>query len=138
MLLALNNVEVVYDRVFLAVKGVSIEVPDRGLVALLGANGAGKSTILKSVSGLLKPERGEVSRGEVLFNGKPIVNLDPPERVRMGIVHVLEGRRVFGQLTPAENLIAAASMIASLPVFAIYLALQGQFERGVAEGALKS
>jgi branched-chain amino acid transport system ATP-binding protein len=110
MLLALNNVEVVYDRVFLAVKGVSIEVPERGLVALLGANGAGKSTILKSVSGLLKPERGEVSRGEVLFNGQPIVNLDPPERVRMGIVHVLEGRRVFGQLTPAENLIAAASM----------------------------
>ncbi|MCZ0735596.1 ABC transporter ATP-binding protein [Phreatobacter sp. AB_2022a] len=109
-LLALNNVEVVYDRVFLAVKGVSIEVPDRGLVALLGANGAGKSTILKSISGLLKPERGEVSRGEVHFAGEDILALDPPDRVRRGIAHVLEGRRVFGHLTPEENLIAAASM----------------------------
>ncbi|MGL4289289.1 MAG: ATP-binding cassette domain-containing protein, partial [Phreatobacter sp.] len=72
-LLTLNNVEVVYDRVFLAVKGVSIEVPERGLVALLGANGAGKSTILKSISGLLKPERGEVSRGEVAFAGDDIL-----------------------------------------------------------------
>ncbi|MBN8938386.1 MAG: ABC transporter ATP-binding protein [Rhizobiales bacterium] len=109
-LLTLNNVEVVYDRVFLAVKGVSIEVPERGLVALLGANGAGKSTILKSISGLLKPERGEVSRGEVSFAGDDILALDPPDRVRRGIAHVLEGRRVFGHLTPEENLIAAASM----------------------------
>jgi branched-chain amino acid transport system ATP-binding protein len=109
-LLTLNNVEVAYDRVFLAVKGVSIEVPERGLVALLGANGAGKSTILKSVSGLLKPERGEVSRGEIRFAGEDILALDPPDRVRRGIVHVLEGRRVFGHLTPQENLLAAASM----------------------------
>jgi branched-chain amino acid transport system ATP-binding protein len=109
-LLTLNNVEVAYDRVFLAVKGVSIEVPERGLVALLGANGAGKSTILKSISGLLKPERGEVSRGEIRFAGADILALDPPDRVRRGIVHVLEGRRVFGHLTPQENLLAAASM----------------------------
>jgi branched-chain amino acid transport system ATP-binding protein len=109
-LLTLNNVEVAYDRVFLAVKGVSIEVPERGLVALLGANGAGKSTVLKSISGLLKPERGEVSRGEVTFAGEDILALDPPDRVRRGIVHVLEGRRVFGHLTPQENLLAAASM----------------------------
>lgn len=109
-LLTLNNVEVAYDRVFLAVKGVSIEVPERGLVALLGANGAGKSTVLKSVSGLLKPERGEVSRGEITFAGEDILTLDPPDRVRRGIVHVLEGRRVFGHLTPQENLLAAASM----------------------------
>jgi len=109
-LLTLNNVEVAYDRVFLAVKGVSIEVPERGLVALLGANGAGKSTVLKSVSGLLKPERGEVSRGEITFAGEDILALDPPDRVRRGIVHVLEGRRVFGHLTPQENLLAAASM----------------------------
>ena len=106
----LNNIEVAYDRVFLAVKGVSIEVPERGLVALLGANGAGKSTVLKSISGLLKPERGEVSRGEVTFAGRDILALDPPDRVRLGIAHVLEGRRVFGHLTPQENLIAAATM----------------------------
>lgn len=109
-LLALNNVEVVYDGVFLAVKGVSIEVPEAGLVALLGANGAGKSTILKSISGLLKPERGMVTRGQVTFAGEDMRALDPPERVRRGVVHVLEGRRVFEHLSPAENLLAATSM----------------------------
>jgi branched-chain amino acid transport system ATP-binding protein len=109
-LLSLNNVEVVYDRVFLAVKGVSIEVPEAGLVALLGANGAGKSTILKSISGLLAPERGEVTRGEITFDGADVLALNAPDRVRRGIVHVLEGRRVFGHLTPAENLLAATSM----------------------------
>jgi len=109
-LLSLNNVEVVYDRVFLAVKSVSIEVPEGGLVALLGANGAGKSTTLKAISGLLKPERGEVTRGEIMLAGQPIRGLDPPERVRRGLAHVLEGRRVFQQLTPEENLLAATSM----------------------------
>jgi branched-chain amino acid transport system ATP-binding protein len=109
-LLSLNNVEVVYDRVFLAVKSISIDVPEGGLVALLGANGAGKSTTLKSISGLLKPERGEVTRGEIRFAGSDFLQLDPPERVRAGIAHVLEGRRVFGQLTPEENLLAATSM----------------------------
>jgi branched-chain amino acid transport system ATP-binding protein len=109
-LLTLNNIEVVYDRVFLAVKGVSIEVPENGLVALLGANGAGKSTILKSISGLLKPERGAVTRGDITFRGEDVLALDPPDRVRKGIVHVLEGRRVFGHLNPQENFIAAASM----------------------------
>ena len=109
-LLSLNNIEVAYDRVFLAVKGVSIEVPERGLVTLLGANGAGKSTVLKTISGLLKPERGEVSRGEATFAGEDILALDPPDRVRRGIVHVLEGRHVFGHLTPRENLLAAATM----------------------------
>lgn len=109
-LLALNNIEVVYDSVFLAVKGVSIEVPDGGLVALLGANGAGKSTILKAISGMLKPERGLVSRGQITFRGDDVLALDPPERVRRGLVHVLEGRRVFEHLTPEENLLAATSM----------------------------
>jgi branched-chain amino acid transport system ATP-binding protein len=109
-LLTLNNIEVAYDRVFLAIKGVSIEVPEGGLIALLGANGAGKSTVLKSISGLLKPERGEVSRGEVSFAGRDILALDPPDRVRLGIAHVLEGRRVFGHLTPQENLLAASTM----------------------------
>lgn len=109
-LLSLNNIEVVYDNVFLAVKGASIDVPEHGLVALLGANGAGKSTVLKSISGLLKPERGAVTRGQVTFEGEDMLSLDPPERVRRGIVHVLEGRRVFEHLTPQENLLAATSM----------------------------
>jgi branched-chain amino acid transport system ATP-binding protein len=109
-MLSLSNVEVVYDRVFLAIKGVSIEVREGGMVALLGANGAGKSTTLKAVSGLLGPERGEVTRGEVTFRGEDIGRLAPPERVRRGIAHVLEGRRVFEHLTPDENLIAASSI----------------------------
>jgi branched-chain amino acid transport system ATP-binding protein len=109
-MLSLANVEVVYDRVYLAIKGVSLEVKEGGMVALLGANGAGKSTTLKAVSGLLKPERGEVTRGEVRFRGEDVVALSPPERVRRGVAHVLEGRRVFEHLTPDENLIAASSM----------------------------
>ena len=107
-MLCLRNLEVLYDKVFLAIKGVSLEVPDGGSVALLGANGAGKSTTLKSVSGLLAPERGEVIRGEVLFLGRDIGTLSPPARVRMGIAQVLEGRRVFEHLDPEENLIAAS------------------------------
>jgi branched-chain amino acid transport system ATP-binding protein len=109
-MLQLANVEVVYDRVFLAIKGISIAVPEGGLVALLGANGAGKSTTLKSISGLLKPERGQVTRGEVHFKGENVATLAAPERVRRGIAHVLEGRRVFEHLTPDENLTAATSM----------------------------
>ena len=109
-LLALNNVEVVYDNVSLAVKGISMSVPAGGLVALLGANGAGKSTVLKSISGLLAAERGKVSRGDIRWQGVDMLNLSPPDRVRLGLVHVLEGRRVFEHLTPAENLLAAASM----------------------------
>src|SRR6185312_15353917 len=99
-----------YDRVFLAIKGVSIKVAAGGMVALLGANGAGKSTTLKAISGLLKPERGEVRRGEIRYHGQDMGALPPPERVRLGIAHVLEGRRVFEHLTPEENLIAATSM----------------------------
>ena len=109
-LLELNNVEVVYDGVFLAVKGISLKVPEGGLVALLGANGAGKSTVLKSISGLLAAERGQVTRGEVTWQGRNLLGLAPPERVRAGLVHVLEGRRVFEHLTPEENLLAASSM----------------------------
>ncbi len=107
--LSLNNVEVIYDGVFLAIKGVSIDVPRGGMVALLGANGAGKSTTLKAVSGLLKAERGEVKRGEITFLGEPIGRLAPQMRVRRGIAHVLEGRRVFEHLTPDENLVAASA-----------------------------
>jgi len=105
--LALSNVEVVYDKVFLAIKGVSLEVGEGDMVALLGANGAGKSTTLKTISGLLGPERGAVTRGEVSFGGTDLLPLGAPERVASGLVHVLEGRRIFGHLTPDENLVAA-------------------------------
>ncbi|RYY85795.1 MAG: ATP-binding cassette domain-containing protein, partial [Comamonadaceae bacterium] len=109
-ILGLNNIEVIYDRVALAIKGVSIEVPQGGMVALLGANGAGKSTTLKAISGLLRPERGEVTRGDLRFMGRDIDALMPQQRVRLGIVQVLEGRRVFEHLTPDENLVAASAV----------------------------
>ena len=102
--LVLNNIEVIYDHVFLAIKGVSIEVPQGGMVALLGANGAGKSTTLKAISGLLKSEHGEITRGDVKFLGQDISSLPPQDRVKLGIAQVLEGRRVFVHLTPDENL----------------------------------
>ena len=108
--LSLNNIEVIYDHVSLAIKGVSIDVPEGGMVALLGANGAGKSTTLKSISGLLVAERGEVRRGELRFLGRDIGGLTPQERVKLGIAHVLEGRRVFEHLTPDENLVAASAV----------------------------
>ena len=108
--LSLNNIEVVYDYVSLAIKGVSLEVPEGGMVALLGANGAGKSTTLKSISGLLAAERGEVRRGEITFLGRGIGTLMPQQRVKLGIAHVLEGRRVFEHLTPDENLVAASAV----------------------------
>jgi branched-chain amino acid transport system ATP-binding protein len=109
-MLTLENVEVVYDNVFLAIKGVSLKVAEGGAVALLGSNGAGKSTTLKAISGLLAPERGKVTRGDLRFEGRDLGALAAPARVRLGIVHVLEGRHVFGHLTPMENLVAASSM----------------------------
>jgi branched-chain amino acid transport system ATP-binding protein len=113
--LSLNNIEVIYDRVALAIKGASLVVPAGGMVALLGANGAGKSTLLKAVSGLLKAERGEITRGEVHFLGQNIDALPPQTRVRRGIVQVLEGRRVFEHLTPDENLVAASAVRGTSP-----------------------
>jgi branched-chain amino acid transport system ATP-binding protein len=111
--LQLNNIEVIYDRVALAIKGVSIEVPRGGMVALLGANGAGKSTTLKAISGLLAPERGKVTRGGIHLEGADITALPPQQRVQRGIVQVLEGRRVFEHLTPEENLVAASAIVGS-------------------------
>ena len=105
--LALSNIEVIYDKVFLAIKGISLEVGEGEMVALLGSNGAGKSTTLKSISGLLGPERGQVTRGEIEFDNRGLLTMGPPERVRAGLVHVLEGRRIFSHLTPDENLVAA-------------------------------
>ena len=108
--LRLNNIEVIYDHVALAIKGVSVDVPKGGMVALLGANGAGKSTTLKAISGLLVSERGLVTRGEVEFFGQIINGLPPQKRVKLGIAQVLEGRRVFEHLTPDENLVAASAV----------------------------
>jgi branched-chain amino acid transport system ATP-binding protein len=107
-ILSMNSVEVLYDNVMLAIKGVSIQVPKGEMIALLGSNGAGKSTTLKSISGLLKAERGHVSRGEIKFEGTDITEMLAQRRVEMGICHVIEGRRVFEHLTPDENLTAAA------------------------------
>ena len=112
-LLTLSNVEVVYDKVFLAIKGVSMSIEEGGMIALLGANGAGKSTTLKAVSGLLGPERGAVTRGEIRFADRNLLALGPPARVEAGLVHVLEGRRIFGHLTPDENLVAAYPLTGS-------------------------
>ncbi|MFQ5897804.1 MAG: ABC transporter ATP-binding protein [Candidatus Methylomirabilia bacterium] len=111
-MLKLNNVEVVYDRAILVLRGVSFEVPDRQIVTLLGSNGAGKSTVLKAVSGILKPERGEVTTGSVEFKGPNgwmrIEYREPEKIVGMGIALVMEGRRVFEHLTTEENLLAGA------------------------------
>ena len=109
-LLSVRNVEVVYDNVSLAIKGISLDVPKGGLIALLGANGAGKSSTLRSISGLLQAVRGRVSRGEVLYKGQVINDVSPQDRVAEGIVQVLEGRRVFEQLSPDENLEAACPL----------------------------
>jgi branched-chain amino acid transport system ATP-binding protein len=107
-LLAVNNVEVIYDHVILVLKGVSLQVPEGGIVALLGANGAGKSTTLKGISGLLRTERGDVTKGSVEFLGEPIHRKGPAEVVRRGIVQVMEGRHVFEHLTVEENLLTGA------------------------------
>lgn len=107
-MLRLTNVEVVYDRTILVLRGVSLEVPRGQIVALLGSNGAGKSTTLKTISGILRPQRGEVTAGTVEFDGVPIAQWEPADIVRLGIAQVMEGRRVFEHLTAHENLIAGA------------------------------
>ena len=105
-ILSLNNVEVIYDDVILVLKGMSLEVHEGQIVALLGANGAGKSTTLKAISGLLKGEEGEVTDGSISYMGQPIDTVDPEKRVSMGIFQVMEGRRVFDDLNVDENLYA--------------------------------
>ena len=107
-LLTVNNIEVIYDHVILVLKGVSLHVPEGGIVALLGANGAGKSTTLKAISGLLRTERGEVTKGAVEFLNKPIHRRDAADLVRRGVVQVMEGRHVFEHLTVEENLLTGA------------------------------
>ncbi|HHP7234841.1 MAG TPA: ABC transporter ATP-binding protein [Desulfobacterales bacterium] len=109
-ILKINNIEVKYHEVILVIKGVSIEVPEGGIVALLGANGAGKSTTLKAISGLLKHEDGQVTDGSIEYLGERIDRLGPEKIAKMGIVQVIEGRRVFEHLTVEENLKVGAHM----------------------------
>src|SRR5262245_54795819 len=105
-MLHLNNIEVIYNDVILVLKGLSLQVPDGKIVALLGTNGAGKSTTLKAISGLLDAEDGEVTDGSIDFDGKRIDRLDAADIVRRGIFQVMEGRRVFEHLSCEENLLA--------------------------------
>ena len=105
-LLSVNNLEVIYDEVILVLRGLSLAVPEGEIVALLGSNGAGKSTTLKAVSGLLPTEHGEVTDGNLVFDGAEITRMPAATRVRRGISMVMEGRRVFEHLTVHENLIA--------------------------------
>ena len=107
-ILSLNNVEVVYDHVILVLKGVSLDVPCGGIVALLGANGAGKTTTLKAVSNLLHSERGDVTKGTIVFQGQQVQSLSPNELVRRGCIQVMEGRHCFAHLTVEENLLTGA------------------------------
>jgi len=107
-LLAVNNIEVIYDRVILVLKGVSLEVGEGRIVALLGANGAGKTTTLKAISNLLRAERGEVTKGAILYRGERVERLSPHELVRRGVIQVMEGRHCFGHLTVEENLLTGA------------------------------
>jgi branched-chain amino acid transport system ATP-binding protein len=106
--LSVNNIEVIYDHVILVLKGVSLEVPQGRIVALLGANGAGKSTTLKAISNVLRAERGEVTKGTIEFAGKRVDKLTPNELVRMGVCQVMEGRHCFQHLTVEENLLTGA------------------------------
>jgi branched-chain amino acid transport system ATP-binding protein len=107
-ILSVNNIEVIYDHVILVLKGVSLEVPKGGIVALLGANGAGKTTTLKAISNLLHAERGDVSKGSIVFEGAEVQDLSPNELVRRGCIQVMEGRHCFGHLTIEENLMTGA------------------------------
>ncbi|MBD9371043.1 ABC transporter ATP-binding protein [Rhizobium sp. ARZ01] len=107
-ILSVNNIEVIYDHVILVLKGVSLTVQQGGIVALLGANGAGKSTTLKAISNLLHAERGDVTKGSIEFAGERVDRLSPNELVRRGCIQVLEGRHCFGHLTIEENLLTGA------------------------------
>ncbi|MFH1135220.1 MAG: ABC transporter ATP-binding protein [Pseudomonadota bacterium] len=107
-MLEVNNIEVIYDDVILVLKGLSLRIEEGKIVCLLGANGAGKTTTLKAISGLLKSEEGAVTDGFIQFMGRRINGMDPEKIVRLGIFQVMEGRRVFDELTVEENLIAAS------------------------------
>ena len=107
-LLQVSNIEVIYNHVILVLKGVSLAVPKGGIIALLGGNGAGKTTTLKAVSNLLRSERGEVTKGSILYRGEPIAELNPSALVERGVIQVMEGRHCFEHLTIEENLLTGA------------------------------
>ncbi|PPD14434.1 MAG: ABC transporter ATP-binding protein [Methylobacterium sp.] len=107
-ILSVNNIEVIYDHVVLVLKGVSLTVPRGGIVALLGANGAGKTTTLKAISNLLKAERGDVTKGSIMFESERVDRMSPADLVRRGCIQVMEGRHCFGHLTIEENLLTGA------------------------------
>jgi branched-chain amino acid transport system ATP-binding protein len=107
-LLNVKNIEVIYDHVILVLKGVSLEVPEGGITALLGANGAGKSTTLKAISNLLRAERGEVTKGSIAYKGERIDGMTPADLVKRGVIQVMEGRHCFPHLTVDENLLTGA------------------------------
>jgi len=107
-ILSVNNIEVIYDHVILVLKGVSLSVPKGGITALLGANGAGKTTTLKAVSNLLRAERGEVTKGSIVFEGEEVQARSPNELVRRGCIQVMEGRHCFGHLSVEDNLLTGA------------------------------
>jgi branched-chain amino acid transport system ATP-binding protein len=107
-ILSVNNIEVIYDHVILVLKGVSLSVPQGGITALLGANGAGKTTTLKAISNLLHGERGEVTKGTIVFEGEEVQARSPNELVRRGCIQVMEGRHCFGHLSVEDNLLTGA------------------------------
>jgi len=107
-LLAVNNIEVIYNHVILVLKGVSLTVARGGITALLGGNGAGKTTTLKAISNLLHSERGAVTKGRITYRGQRIQDLSPADLVRMGVIQVMEGRHCFEHLTVEENLLTGA------------------------------
>ena len=108
ILLAVNNIEVIYNHVILVLKGVSLEVPTGQIVAILGANGAGKTTTLKAISNLLHAERGEVTKGSIVYDGKKVEASSPNDLVKRGVIQVMEGRHCFEHLTIEENLLTGA------------------------------
>lgn len=107
-LLSVNNIEVIYNHVILVLKGVSLEVPTGQIVAILGANGAGKTTTLKAISNLLHAERGEVTKGSILYDGEKVEASSPNDLVKRGVIQVMEGRHCFEHLTIEENLLTGA------------------------------
>jgi branched-chain amino acid transport system ATP-binding protein len=107
-LLEVNNIEVIYNHVILVLKGVSLSVPKGGITALLGGNGAGKTTTLKAISNLLHSERGEVTKGSIIYRGENVQHKDPSDLVRKGVIQVMEGRHCFEHLTVEENLMTGA------------------------------
>ncbi len=107
-LLEVNNIEVIYNHVILVLKGVSLDVPKGGITALLGGNGAGKTTTLKAISNLLHSERGQVTKGSILYRGESVADLSPEQLVKQGVVQVMEGRHCFEHLTVEENLLTGS------------------------------